>query len=91
MRPCPFSMMWARSVIRSSNALHKRVRKHLRPLRERQIRGHDQAGAFGPFGDDLEQQLGADLGQRHVADFIERDYVVAYPSRQHAAHPVVLL
>ena len=45
---------------------------------------------LGAFGDHLEQELGSDVGQRYVADFIEHDHVVARPARQHPFYRIVL-
>ena len=42
------------------------IGKDLRPLGERQAGGHDQRGTFTSFGDDLEQELGPDLGPSQV-------------------------
>ena len=67
-----------------------RIRKHLRPLGKRQVGRHDQRGPFGAFRNHLEQKLRADLRQWHVTHFVQRDHVVAHPSRQHAPHSVVL-
>lgn len=67
-----------------------RIRKHLRPFGKRKVGGHDQRGSLGPFGDHLKQELGSDVGQRHVADFVEHDHVVAQPACQYSLHRVVL-
>src|SRR2546422_5431826 len=40
----------------------------LGPLRERQVGRQDDRGPLGPLGDDLEQELGADLGDGGGAD-----------------------
>jgi hypothetical protein len=34
------------------------IRKHLWPLGERQVGGHDDGRFLRPFGDDLEEQFG---------------------------------
>ena len=44
------------------------------------IGGDDHGRFLGPFGDDLEQELGADLGQRYVSHLIERDQIVTGPT-----------
>src|SRR5271166_1620011 len=38
------------------------IGKHLWPLRERQIGGHDNGRFFRPFGNDLKEKLGGHLG-----------------------------
>ena len=77
----PVSMMWARSVIRSSNALHSRtLGKHLGPFREGQIRCQDHRGPLGPVRDDLEEQFGAHVRHRDVADCVNGDQFVSEPT-----------
>src|SRR6516164_4669867 len=56
------------------------VGNHRSPFRKRQIGSDDHGRLFSPFGDDLEQKLCADLGQGHVAHFVERDQIVASPA-----------
>jgi hypothetical protein len=68
-----------------------RIGNDLGPFRERQVSGHDHCRLFGPFRDHLEQELGPNFGQRHVADFIERDKVVAGLARQRAAELQLVL
>jgi len=43
------------------------IGNHRGPLRKRQIGSDDDGGLLGPFGNDLEQKFGADLGQRHIS------------------------
>jgi hypothetical protein len=45
----------------------------------------------GPIGDDLEQELGAELGEGDVADLVDGDDVVARPARQHPPQLELLL
>jgi len=45
--------------------------EHFGPRLERQIGRHDQAGALVGGRDDVEEQLGTDLGRWHVAQLIE--------------------
>ena len=40
--------------------------------------------AFGAIGDDLKQELGADIGERDVADLVNGDQVIPRPSGEHA-------
>lgn len=47
---------------------------------ERQVRCDNQGGAFRSVGDDLEQELGTDVGERNIADLIECNQVVSHPS-----------
>ena len=44
------------------------IEKHLGPASERQIRGHHEAAALVALTDEAEQQVGAGLVERHVAD-----------------------
>jgi hypothetical protein len=55
-----------------------------------QVCGRDQCGSLGALGDHLKQELGSDVGQWRVADFIEYDHVVAQPALQHPRHRIVL-
>jgi len=41
--------------------------EHFRPLLEGQVRRHDHAGAFVGRADHVEEQLGAELARRDVA------------------------
>ena len=61
-----------------------RVRDHLGPFRKWQIRRQDERGALGPVGDDLEQQLRPDIGERDVAHLVNRDHVIPRPPGEHA-------
>ena len=82
----PVSMMVARSVMRSISALHRLgVGNHRGPFGERQIGGDDYGRLLGAFGDNLEQKLGAHLGQWHVSHLIERDQIVTGPACQRTA------
>jgi hypothetical protein len=68
-----------------------RIREHRRPFRERQVGRHKHDLPLGSFGNHLEQKLGSDFGQEYTTDLVERDHVVAEPSRQHALDCIVLL
>jgi hypothetical protein len=48
------------------------VGEDLGPLGEGQVGGDDDGGLLGSLCDDLEQQLGGDLGQWNVAKFIDK-------------------
>ena len=77
-------MMCARSVIAIREGLAQaRVENDLRPLRKRQVGGEQYRRTFGSVGDDMEQELGTEFGQRHVADLIDCNHVVARPAAQH--------
>ena len=60
------------------------IRDDLRPFGKRQVRGHNDGGSFGPFGDHLKQELRADLGQGHIPNLVNRDQIVAAPAGHHA-------
>jgi len=49
--------------------------EHFRPRLEREVGGHDEAGALVRGGDHVEKQLGADLGGGHVAQLVEDQQV----------------
>ncbi len=57
---------------------------HLGPLGKGQVGGQDDGGLFGSLGDDLKEELGAKLGHRHIADFVDSNQIVAFPARQDA-------
>ena len=57
---------------------------HLRPFRERQVGRKNHAGSFGPFGDDLEQELRTDFRQRNITDFVNGDQIVTAPASHHS-------
>ena len=79
------SMMCARSVMRSRTALHSRAFGITWVHSENgKIRRQDQRRALGPVGDDLKQQLGADVGERDVADLVNGDQVIPRPAGEHA-------
>jgi len=42
------------------------------------------AGFLCSFSHDLKQEFGADLSQRHVSYFVDRNQIVPAPSRDHA-------
>jgi hypothetical protein len=66
------------------------IAKDLSPFRKRQIRGHDDRGSFRAIGDNLEEQFGANVGKRNVADFINGNQFIAEPSGEHAAQLVLM-
>lgn len=73
--------MWARSVIQSSNALHSRALGMTCVHSENgRFVVSATAGLFRSLGHDLEQELGADLGHRHITDFVNGDQIVATPA-----------
>ena len=49
----------------------------LGPFLEGQVAGHQRRAAFVALAEDLEEQLGAGLGQRHEAQFIDDQQFVA--------------
>jgi hypothetical protein len=67
------------------------VGEDLGPLGEGQVGGDDDGGLLGSLCDDLEQQLGSDLGQWNVAKFIDDDQFHAGPAGQHAAQTLLPL
>ena len=76
-------MTWAWSVILSSSAYAEPgVGEDLGPLRERQVGSQDYRRLLGTLRHHLEQKLSSHLGQRHVADLIDGDYIVAGPPGQ---------
>jgi hypothetical protein len=68
-----------------------RVRNDLGPLRKWQVRCQQHRGTFGAIGDDLDQKLGAELGQGHIANLVDGDNVVARPPTQSAPQLELLL
>jgi len=51
--------------------------EHRCPLVERQVAGHHRAAALVALAEDLEQQLGPGWRQRHVAEFVDDQDLVA--------------
>src|SRR5262245_59228620 len=47
------------------------------PFVKRQVAGHDGGAPFISLAEDLEQQLGAGLRQRHIAEFDDDEQLVA--------------
>src|SRR6266446_7406801 len=85
-------MIFARSVMRSIGALQSRALGITWVHSENgRLVVMITAAFLGPFGDDLEQELRADLGQRYVADFIERAQIVTRPARQGATELQLML
>jgi len=52
--------------------------EHLGPVLEREVSGDDEAHTLVGAADDLEKELGADLGEGDVAEFVEDDRVAAF-------------
>src|SRR3974377_462058 len=46
------------------------------PFVERQIAGHEGRAPFVTLAEDLEQQLGAGLRQRHITEFVDDQQLV---------------
>ena len=61
-----------------------RVGNDLRPLRKREVRRQQHGRTFGAIGNDLELELSAEFGERHVAYLVNRNHVVPRPTAQHA-------
>ena len=68
-----------------------RIREHLRPFGKRQIRRQNDCRSFRPFRDDLKKQLGSDLRERHIADFIKDEQIIPRPSAECASEQVMVL
>src|SRR6516162_6208669 len=64
--------------------------KHAGPLVERQIAGHDYGAALVTLAEDLKQELGASLRQRHIAEFIDDQQLVTDELRYGADGPPVI-
>ena len=78
-------MMCARSVIRSSKALHSRALGTTWVHSEKgRLVVRDHRCLFGPLGDYLKQELGTNFGQWYIADFIKRNQVITSPAPQRA-------
>ena len=67
------------------------VRYYLSPFGKGQVRGQDDGGLLGPLGDDLEEELGAQVCHGHVAHFVDGDQVIAFPAGQYTAQLQLLL
>ncbi len=50
---------------------HIAVEEDLGPACERQIRRHHEAAALVALADEAEQQVGADLVERHISQFVD--------------------
>jgi hypothetical protein len=53
------------------------VDEGLGPFAERGVGGNGDSGSFLSFGEDLEEQLGGVLVEADVAEFVDREEVVA--------------
>ena len=51
--------------------------EHGRPLVERQIARDQRAASLGALAEDLEQQLGPSRRERHIAEFVDNQQLVA--------------
>ena len=65
--------------------------QHLGPAGERQIGRHDQAPALVAAADEAEQQVGAGLVERHVAELVEDDDIEAGELVEFPGQPPLLL
>src|SRR3954451_23189541 len=65
-----------------------RVRKDLSPLREWQVGGDNDRGPLRAIGDHLEQELGAEFGEWHVAELVEADQLDPLPTAERTAQGV---
>ena len=63
--------------MRSMTAAAAVASRNLGPAGERQIGRHDQAPALVAAADEAEQQVGAGLVERHVAELVEDDDIEA--------------
>lgn len=61
-----------------------RIRNHLRPFREGQVRRENHRRLLRSFRDYLEQKLGSYIRHRNVTDLINGDQVVSRPSGEHS-------
>lgn len=68
-----------------------RIGNDLRPLREGQVRREDDGGRLGPLGNHLEENLRTHLSERHVADLVDGNEVVAGPAGEDATDLDLLL
>ena len=64
--------------------------EHAGPLVERQIAGDDGGAALVALGEHLEQQLGAGLGERHIAEFVDDQQLVAGELALQAQQPLLV-
>jgi len=58
------------------------VGDHLGLFGKGQVRGQDNGGLLGSFGDDLEEELRSQVGHRHIANFVYGDQIISFPSSQ---------
>src|SRR6516162_10020864 len=64
--------------------------KHAGPLVEWQVAGHDYGAALVTLAEDLKQELGASLRQRHIAEFIDNQQLVTDELTLQAQEPLVV-
>ena len=64
--------------------------KHLGPLLEREVRGKHEAVLLVCPADHLEEELGAGLGERHIAELIEEQEMKALQLFVEALEPSFL-
>ena len=69
----------------------RRVEEDLGPARERQISRHHQAPALVAPADEAEQQVGAGLVERNVAELVQNNDVEAVELGELAGQPALLL
>lgn len=68
-----------------------RIRKHRRPLRERQVRRHDHRRSFRSSGDNLEHHFRGSFRHRHIGHLVDHDQVIARPAVRHAIQLALVL
>ena len=68
-----------------------RIQEHLGPAGERQIRRDDEAPALVAAADEAEQEVGAGLVERHVAELVDDDHVEAGELVEFPGQPPLLL
>ena len=64
--------------------------EHAGPLVERQVAGDDGGAALVALAEHLEQQFGAGLGERHVAEFVDDQQLVAGELALQAQQPLLV-
>jgi hypothetical protein len=64
--------------------------KHAGPFIERQVAGHDGGASLVALAEDLEQQFGAGLRQRHIAEFVDDQELVAGDLALQAQEPLLV-
>src|SRR5262249_24353274 len=77
------------------NPVHHRlaqssIGKHLRPFGKPKVARNHKSRPFSSFGYHLVEKLGPDIGKRDIANFVDRNQLVAKPTGQKATHTIVL-